>query len=159
MMVVGMVGDSLVKHQRPGEHGAVIATAPAPGPGGAGKAPATAEPIDALLAQANVEHGKDVAKKCAACHTFGKGEPNKIGPNLYGIVNNKHAHREDFAFSAAMKAMQGNWTYDELNTFLFKPQAHVPGTKMTFAGLPKTQDRADVIAYLRSLADSPAPLP
>jgi cytochrome c len=158
MMVVGILGDSLVR-SRHGTGGGVAVTAPQqPGPGTA--APAPVEPIEPLLANANPDRGKDAAKKCAACHTFGKGEPNKIGPNLYGIVNNKHAHRDDFQYSQAIKSKQGQpWSYEELNKFLAKPQAYAPGTKMTFAGVPKPQERADIIAYLRTLADSPAPLP
>jgi cytochrome c len=160
MMVIGMLGDSLVRHQRPGEHGGgVVATAPAPGPGGVGAPPAAIEPIEPLLAQASAERGKEAAKKCAACHTFEKGGPNKIGPNMYGIVNAKHAHRDDFAYSPAIKSKEGPWTYEELNKFLAKPQAYAPGTKMTFAGVPKAQERADIIAYLRTLSDSPPPLP
>jgi cytochrome c len=158
MMVIGMIGNSLVKPQRPGEHAPAVAVAAAPG-ARPGAPPAVAEPIEPLLAQANVERGKDVAKKCTACHTFEKGGANKIGPNLYGIVNAKHAHADGFAYSAAMKSKGGTWTYSDLNQFLFKPQAYAPGTKMTFAGLPKTQDRADLVAYLRTLHDSPPPLP
>lgn len=117
------------------------------------------EPVSPLLANANVQKGQDLTKKCAACHSFDKGGPNKVGPNLWNIVGNKHAHIEGFAYSNAMKAVQGPWGYEELNHFLYKPRDYIPGTKMVFAGLDKVQDRADLIAYLRTLSDSPVPLP
>ncbi len=119
----------------------------------------TPEDIDPLLAAANVENGKNVAKKCLQCHTFEKGGPNKVGPNLYDIVGNKVAHMDGYAYSAAFKAKGGTWTYAELNGYLYQPAKHIPGTKMAFAGLKKTQERADLIAYLRTLSDAPQPLP
>ncbi|MFN7709603.1 MAG: c-type cytochrome [Holosporales bacterium] len=117
------------------------------------------EDIEPLLAAANIENGKNVAKKCVQCHTFEKGEPNKVGPNLYNIVENKVAHLDNYAYSAAMKAKGGTWTYASLNKYLHSPSKYVPGTKMAFAGLKKTQERADLIAYLRTLSDAPHPLP
>ncbi|MBI1274226.1 MAG: c-type cytochrome [Alphaproteobacteria bacterium] len=123
-------------------------------------APAGPEPIAALLASADVAAGQKVSRACAACHDFTKGGPNKVGPNLYGIVMNKHGHMEGFSYSDGMMGMHDKvWTYDELNEFLYNPKAYVPGTKMAFAGIKKTQDRANLIAYLRTLADSPASLP
>src|SRR6267142_1019330 len=100
------------------------------------------------------------AKTCADCHTFEKGGPNRVGPNLFGIVNDHRGEgRGGFNFSAAMKAKSGTWTYDDLNKFIANPKGFVPGTAMGFAGIPKDSERADVIAYLRTLADSPVPLP
>ena len=117
------------------------------------------EPIEKLLASATVEKGEASAKKCAACHTFGKGEPNRVGPNLYGVVGRARASVVGFNYSAAMKAKGGTWTVEELNVYLTNPKAMVPGTTMSFAGLPRGSERADVIAYLNSKSDNPAPLP
>ncbi len=124
------------------------------------QAPAQKEPpIAQLLATADPKRGEDSAKVCQACHTFEKGGPAKIGPNLWGVVGRARASMVGFDYSSGMKSMGGTWTVDDLNQFLTKPQAFVTGTKMTFGGLPRPQTRADVIAYLNSLSDNPAPLP
>jgi cytochrome c len=122
-------------------------------------AAAPSEPIEKLLQSASVEKGAAAAKKCAACHTFEKNGPNRVGPNLFGIVERARASEAGFNYSAAMKAKGGKWTYDDLNKFISNPKGFVPGTAMGFAGIPKDSERADVIGYLRSLADSPVPLP
>lgn len=129
------------------------------------QAPATAAPtgpgaIETLLADAKPEDGQKIARACQACHDFSKGGPNKVGPNLWGIVMNKHAHAEGFNYSPAMKALHDkSWTYEELNKFIYAPRDHVPGTKMAFAGIKSDKDRAAVIAWLRTLSDSPVALP
>jgi cytochrome c len=125
------------------------------------KAPAAApeKPIAVLLASASVEKGQSAAKQCQACHSFEKGGPNRVGPNLYGIVDRPRASYPGFNYSAAMKAKSGQWTYDELNKFLANPRSYIPGTAMTFAGISNEQQRADVIDYLHTLADNPVPLP
>jgi cytochrome c len=118
--------------------------------------------IGKIMAAAVVSEGEKVFKKCAICHTTGQGEANKVGPNLWGILGNITAHRTDFAYSSAMskRGQDGiKWTYEELYRYLYSPKKYVPGTKMAFAGLKKDEDRANVIAYLRSLASSPLPLP
>jgi cytochrome c len=117
------------------------------------------EPILALLASADVEAGIKTAKKCTACHVFDKGGKNKVGPGLWNIVNADKANVDGFIYSAALAEMDGGWDYQALNAFLYKPKAYVAGTKMNFAGLKKPQDRANIIAYLRSLAEAPVALP
>ena len=159
-MVTGAVAHMLVapKHHEGGEM-AAISSGAAPEPSAA-PAPAALEPVSPLLAKADPHKGQQIAMKCQACHDFTKGGPNKIGPNLWGIVGSKPAEVPGYSFSDAMKAREDKpWTYEALNDFLAAPRSFVPGTKMTFAGLPKVEDRADVIAYLRTLADSPLPLP
>jgi cytochrome c len=127
--------------------------------GGEKAAAAPAEPIEKLLQTASVQKGEQAAKKCAACHDFTKGGPNKVGPNLFGIVGDKKGEGRGFNFSAAMKAKGGTWTIDDLSQFIDNPKGFVPGTAMGFAGIQKGSERADVIAYLNSLSDSPQPLP
>ncbi|MFO1037950.1 MAG: cytochrome c family protein [Geminicoccaceae bacterium] len=122
-------------------------------------APAEEKPIGELLASADPAAGEAVAKKCASCHNFDQSGANKVGPGLYGVVDRDVGKHEGFSYSEAMAAHGGKWDYDSLNKFLTSPKTYVPGTKMTFAGLSKEQDRANVIAYLRTLAETPAPLP
>ena len=117
------------------------------------------EPLPVRLASADVPRGETSSKKCAACHTFGKGEPNRVGPNLWGIVGRQKASEAGFNYSAAMKAQKGNWTLEDLDHYLANPRALVPGTNMTFAGIPRGKERADLLAFLNTKADNPAPLP
>lgn len=160
--VSGLLASKLIETKGPEKNAVAIATAPAPqqqGAAAAGNEAAGPEPLAPLLASASVDAGKDVAKKCAACHTFDKGGSNRVGPNLYGVLDEPVAEGHGgFAFSDALKKKGGKWTVDALNEWLWKPGAFVKGTKMTFIGLPKAKDRADVIAYLNSLSDSPKPL-
>ena len=129
------------------------------GHGGAPTAPAGPEPIAPLLASADLEAGKKVFKKCVSCHSADKGAPNKVGPGLYGIVGNDIGSVGGFAYSDPMAGLPGNWTYADLNQFLYKPKKFLKGTKMAFAGLKRAKDRAAVIAYLRAQDDTPEALP
>lgn len=121
--------------------------------------PAGPEPINDLLADADIEKGQKLSRACAACHTFEKGGANGLGPNLWNTVGNAKGSHGDFAYSDAMKDKGGVWNYEDLNQFLYKPKAYVPGTKMNFPGMKKTGNRADLIAWLRTLNDNPPPLP
>jgi cytochrome c len=117
-------------------------------------------PLPVRLAKASVEKGQATARQCQACHTFAKGGPNRVGPNLWNIVGSDRGEgRGGFSFSAAMKAKGGHWTYEELDKFLTDPRDYINGTAMTFAGIKNDQQRADVIDYLHTLSDNPVPLP
>lgn len=117
------------------------------------------QPIEPLLAQANVEKGQAVFKKCTSCHTIDAGGPNRIGPNLHNIVGAKKASHPGYTYSPAMESKGGAWTYDDLNIYLYNPRHFVPGTKMSFVGIRDDKERADVIAYLRKETDNPPPIP
>lgn len=128
----------------------------------AGTSPAASEPVadlGTLLATANPDAGKAKAQLCASCHDFTQGGPNRIGPNLWGVVGRGVATHAGFAYSPAMKGHGGAWSYQDLFEFLASPARDVPGTKMSFAGLRKPEDRAAVIRYLASLGNSAPPLP
>ncbi len=127
--------------------------------GGGAQAQAQDEPLPVLLASADATKGQSAAKKCAACHSFDKGGPNKVGPNLYGVVGRPVASHPGFGYSGALKAKGGQWTYEDISAFIKNPKGYVPGTIMAFAGVPSGQERADILAYLRTLADNPVPLP
>ncbi|MCG5239266.1 c-type cytochrome [Azospirillum doebereinerae] len=159
-MLTGFASQVLVHSKTPEKNAFVVAT-PAGGaaPADKGAAPAGPAPIAPLMAAAEAGAGQGTAKACAACHSFDKGGANKVGPNLYGILGGPKGHMAGFGYSDALIKTGGQWTYDELNKFLYDPKAYAPGTKMTFAGIKKDADRANVIAYLRSLSDSPQPLP
>lgn len=120
---------------------------------------AKVEPIAVRLASANVEKGQGGIKACQACHNFEKGGPNKVGPNLYDVVERRKGAHEGFEYSAGMKEKGGAWTYADLDGFLESPKTYVKGTKMAYAGISAPQERANVVAYLRTLSEAPKPLP
>ncbi|SCW40537.1 cytochrome c [Rhizobium mongolense subsp. loessense] len=164
LMSVSIASEGIFHSEAPEKEGFAIVAEEAPAAGGGDAAPAAAVvPIAKLLASADAKAGETVFKKCQSCHDVTKGGPNKVGPNLYGLVDRPIASHEGFAYSSPMKDFSKGgsekWTFDHLNHFLLAPKKQVPGTAMGFAGLPKEQDRANVILYLHTLADAPVPLP
>ncbi|WP_455874293.1 c-type cytochrome [Rhizobium yanglingense] len=164
LMSVSIASEGIFHSEAPEKEGFAIVAQEAPAAGGGEAAPAAAVvPIAKLLASADAKAGETVFKKCQSCHDVTKGGPNKVGPNLYGLVDRPIASHEGFAYSSPMKDFSKGgsekWTFDHLNHFLLAPKKQIPGTAMGFAGLPKEQDRANVILYLHTLADAPVPLP
>ena len=115
--------------------------------------------ISELLAMGTVEHGEKVFKRCSACHMIAAGGKNMIGPNLWGVIGRTAGSVNDYKYSKAMVAYGKEWSFEEMNSYLIKPQAYIKGTKMAFAGLRKEKDRASVILYMNSKGDNPKPLP
>ncbi len=142
---------------------AIAAADPSAAPAKEAAAPAAAtaagNPVVALLSKASTENGQAIFKKCTACHTYEKGKPKAIGPNLWGIVNRPKASSEGFEYSAGVKALGGNWTFDDLAQWVTNPKSLVAQNKMVFAGISNPADAADLVAYLATLADTPVALP
>ena len=115
--------------------------------------------ISDLLVMGSAEHGQKVFKKCSACHSVKKGGKNKIGPALYNVLGRNMAALEDYKYSKALIAFGKSWTFDQMNSFLIKPQSYIKGTKMAFAGLKKEKDRASIILFMNQNSDNPLPLP
>jgi cytochrome c len=127
--------------------------------GGAAPAAKPLEPVLGLIATADAAKGEKIATKCQSCHTFTADGKNKVGPGLYGVIGRVSGTHPDFAYSEPMKAHGKPWTFADLNHFIARPKEFIPGTKMTFPGLPNVQDRADLFAWLDKQSASPAPLP
>jgi cytochrome c len=163
VMSIAIVSDGIYSSPEPAKEGFEIIASEEPAGAEAGGEQAEPQPIAPLLAKADPAAGQAVFKKCQACHDATKGGPNKVGPNLWGIIDRPVGAHEGFAYSAAMKEFSKGgtvkWDYQLLSDFTTSPKAEVKGTAMAFAGLKKIEDRANLLAYLRTLADAPAPLP
>ena len=159
LVAMHIASGAIFTPEKPAKPGYEIAVKEEAPQGGAAPAAPAEVPIENLLATASADKGAQVAKQCGVCHNVQKGQGAKIGPDLYGVIGRARASEPGFNYSAAMKSKGGTWTVDDLNTFLTKPSAFVPGTAMTFAGLSNEKQRADVIAFLNTLSDNPQPLP
>ncbi|MGY2048193.1 c-type cytochrome [Methylobacterium sp. JK268] len=158
-MGTGFLAELIYKPKPAGERGyALPAASEAPAAGGGAEA-AKEEPLPVRLASADATKGQTAAKKCQACHNLEKGGPNKVGPNLWGVVGRPKGSHEGFNYSAAMKGKGGNWTYEDLDQFIHNPKGYVQGTIMAFAGVPSGAERADILSYLKTLSDSPVEFP
>ena len=160
--VIGHLGDILinVKHHEM-EETAYKIDVPESGEvvSGATSGEEVIEPISLFLANASLEKGEKLFKKCSACHNYEKDSGNKLGPNLWNMINRPKANVEGFAYSKALAEYGGKWGYEELAEFLYKPKQFVKGTKMNFAGLKNVQDRANIVLFLRQQSENPVPLP
>ncbi|MEI9990726.1 MAG: cytochrome c family protein [Rhizomicrobium sp.] len=162
VLVVNFATEALFEPEKPAKEAyhveGVTETASA---GGAATAPVEEALPDwgTVLPTADVAGGKAISARCEQCHDIAKGGPNKIGPELYGVVGRPRATNPGFSYSSAMSASHDPWTYDNLFKFIKSPQSYVPGTKMTFAGLKSASDRINLIAFLRTQNDSPPAIP
>lgn len=160
IFVVRVVAEHVYEPETPEKPGYVVeGVVEKAGPAAAAPAEEALPDWGTVLASADVAGGKATSSKCEACHDLSSAKTNKIGPALWSVVDRPRASVAGFAYSGAIKAKGGNWTYDELFKFLKSPQAYIPGTKMSFAGISRTKDRIDLIAFLRTAADSPAAIP
>jgi cytochrome c len=150
----GIISSKIFHDGRPDPMGYAIEGVEAEGAGGA-----SGPSLNTLLASADVAAGEKVFAKCVACHTVNQGGANGIGPNLWAVMGDPIGHgRGGFAFSDALKKVGGNWTFEQMDKWLASPRAFANGTKMSFAGLSKPEDRANIIAYLNTQGSN-LPLP
>lgn len=161
LMSVSIASEGIFHSETPEKEGYAIVAEASDAP--AAEEAVAATPIAVLLASADATAGEAVFKKCASCHSIEKGGPNKVGPDLWGVVERPIASHEGFSYSAAMtefsKGGSELWTWEHLNEFLTAPKKHIPGTAMGFAGLKKDDERANLILYLHTQADTPVALP
>jgi cytochrome c len=158
-MALGVFSNAVFAPDRPAKPGYALAGGEA-APAAAAAAPAAPEvPLPALLAKADAAKGQNDVKTCQACHSFDKGGAAKVGPPLWGVVGRPIASVPGFAYSDALKAVGGDWTYEKLDHWITKPAAMAAGTKMAFPGDPEAKMRADILAYLQKQSDNPVPFP
>lgn len=158
IMGLGILSDAIFHHGVPKQSAYALPSAGAETASAGAPAAAAAAPIGERLAKADAKKGEALIKPCAACHAFEKGGANKVGPALYGVVERAIGSHAGFAYSDSLKGKGGKWDYANLDHFIEAPKGFASGTKMAFGGEKDAGKRADIIAYLRSLSDSPAPL-
>lgn len=147
-----LVSTEIFSSERPEKMGYVVEGVEDIVEGGEAAAPVA---IATLLPTADAAKGGEVFKKCASCHTVTQGGANGIGPNLYGTLGEEIGHgKGGYAFSDALSGKGGKWDFDSMNAWLASPKAFAPGTKMSFAGLSKPEDRANLLVYLNSLGSN-----
>ncbi|HZD25339.1 MAG TPA: cytochrome c family protein [Alphaproteobacteria bacterium] len=160
LMAINEIGNFLVHPSYPEKPAIAVAVPEGGEAGGKAKEEEPKQvPLPQLLAQADASKGERIAAKCKTCHSLDKGGANKVGPHLYGVLGRDKASVSDFSYSAALKGLGGKWTYEDLFHFIKDPQSYAQGTKMSFPGLKKPGDRADLLLYLRQQNDNPPPLP
>jgi cytochrome c len=142
-------------YELPMPAGTAVAAAAAP-------AAVAAEPIAVRLASADAAKGENTFKQCATCHTPDKGGPNKVGPNMWNVLGRLKGQVAGFAYSNALKTVAAKgekWDFETVDKFVENPKGYIAGTSMSFAGIANPRTRADLIAYLNKLNDSPLPVP
>lgn len=161
VLVVRFATEAIFEVEKPAKEAYHVEGVAVASTGGSAAAPAEEVLPDfgSVLPTADVNAGKTVAIKCEQCHDISKGGPNKIGPELWNVIGRPRASESGFSYSSAMNGDHAPWTYASLFKYLKSPQAVVPGTKMSFAGLHSESDRVNLLAYLRTQEDSPAPIP
>jgi len=117
------------------------------------------EPISAVLTSADATVGEKAFAQCAACHVAKPGAETTIGPNLWNVVGRPVAAQPGYDYSDSLKQVSGEWDFERLNVYLFDPKLLAPEGRMPFPGIKSTVERAQVIAYLRTLSDNPVALP
>jgi cytochrome c len=159
MMGLGVLSESIFHHGVPKQSAYALPSAEVETASAGGAAAAAAPPIADRLKTADAKKGEGLVKPCTACHVFDKSGANKVGPGLYGVVERPIGSHEGFAYSDSLKGKGGKWDYASLDHFIEAPKGFASGTKMAYGGEKDPARRADIIAYLRSLSDNPAPLP
>lgn len=161
VLVIRFATEAMFEVEKPAKEAYHVEGVAVASTGGSAAAPAEEALPDfgTVLPKADVTAGKVVAVKCEQCHDISKGGPNKIGPELWNVIGRPRATEPGFSFSSAMNGDHAPWTYESLFKYLKSPQSMVPGTKMSFAGLHSATDRVNLLAYLRTAEDSPAPIP